>query len=246
MGRTQFTLYVAAPDLPRLAQFVAATFDWTAQPSPDGTAVRMSASGETIVTAIETIGNAIPGMLASFHVENTERVASDAERLGARVVRRRSGDAAFIRLFGRTGEPFAIEEASSARPASSDPRLELWTRDVEASLNFYTELFGWTVETRGGASSFLSEGTVIATVQQMDEAFDDLAFRRAIGEADGHAGRTVPHWMPYITVHGLDDCLERCRFFGSRVVVSPSAVSIHRRSALVRDQQNAHIGIREA
>jgi uncharacterized protein len=247
MGRTQFSLYVAAPDLPRLAQFVAATFDWTAQPSPDGTAVRMSEGGETIVTAIETTGKAIPGMLSSFHVEDAERVASDAERLGARIVRRRPGDAAFIMLLGRTGEPFAIEEeASGARPASSDARLELWTRDVEAALTFYRELFGWTVETRGGASSFLCEGAVVATIQQMDDAFDDLAFRRAIGEASGDAGRTVPHWMPYITVRNLDVCLERCRFFGGRVVVSPSAVSIHRRSALVRDEQYAHIGIREA
>src|SRR5262245_25524625 len=38
MGRTKFSLYVAAPDLPRLAQFVAATFDLTAQLSPDSTA----------------------------------------------------------------------------------------------------------------------------------------------------------------------------------------------------------------
>lgn len=224
---------------------MASTFDWTARLSPDGTAVRMSVRDEAVVTAIETTGNAIPGMLISFHVDDAERVASDAERLGARVVRRRPGDAAFIMLHGRTGEPFAIEEASSALPSPSDPRLELWTREVEAALPFYTELFGWTVETRGGASSFLSDGTVIATVQQMDDAFDDLAFRRAIGETVGDAG-TVPHWMPYITVDALDDCLERCRFFGGRVVVSPSTVSVHRRSALVRDPQYAHIGIREA
>jgi predicted enzyme related to lactoylglutathione lyase len=246
MGRTRFSLYVAAPDLPRLAQFVAATFDLTAQLSPDGSAVRMSSRDEVVVTAIETTGNAIPGMLTSFHVEGAEHAASEAERLGARVVRRRPGDAAFIMLLGRTGEPFAIEEAPAAvRPPAVEPRHELWTRDVEAALSFYTALFGWTVETRSGAVSLLSDGTSIATVRQMDDAFDDLAFRRAIGQADGDSGSTVPHWMPYITVRGLTACLERCRFFGGRVVISPSAVPIHSPVALVRDPQGAHIGIRE-
>jgi predicted enzyme related to lactoylglutathione lyase len=79
----------------------------------------------------------------------------------------------------------------------------------------------------------------------MDDAFDDLAFRRAIGQADSDAGRTVPHWMPYITVRNLGDCLDRCRFFGGRVLISPSAVPIHSPAALMRDPQGAHIGIRE-
>lgn len=246
MGRTRFTLYMAAPDLPRLAQFVAATFEFTARLSPDGTAVRMCVHGETILTVIDTTGNAIPGMLTSFHVEGAERVASDAERLGARVVRRRPGDAAFIMLLGRTGEPFAIEEALAAiRPPAVEPRQELWTRDVEAALSFYTALFGWTAETRGGAVSLHSDGLPIATVRRMDDAFDDLAFRRAIGQADRDSDRTVPHWMPYIAVRGLNDCLERCRFFGGRVLISPSAVPIDSPTALVRDPQGAHIGIRE-
>jgi predicted enzyme related to lactoylglutathione lyase len=204
--------------------------------------------GETIVTAIETTGNAIPGMLTSFHVEDAEGVAGEAERLGARVVRRRPGDAAFIMLLGRTGEPFAIEEAPRVpHPApANEARLELWTRDVEAALPFYAKLFGWTVETRGASTASLySDGAIIATVGQWDDAFDDLAFRRAIGQAESDGGRTVPHWMPYIAVRSLNDCLDRCRFFGGRVLISPSAVPIHSPTALVRDPQGAHIGIRE-
>jgi predicted enzyme related to lactoylglutathione lyase len=51
--------------------------------------------------------------------------------------------------------------------------------------------------------------------------------------------------MPYCPVRNLDEVLDRCRFFGGRVVVAPTALPVGARTALVRDPQGAHIGLRE-
>jgi uncharacterized protein len=248
MGRSRHSLYIAAPDLPRLAEFVAATFEWTARPADGGATVRLSRQGEPLMTAITSSEKAIPGMLVGFHVDDVERAAEHAERMGARIGRRFSeGETSFVMLVGSTGEPFAIEQASAAArstPTTEAP-LELWTRDCDAAASFYTGLLGWSVEARGRAQVFCSESVPVASIGQLDDAFDDLAFQRAIGRVHHNAHRTISHWMPYCPVRNLDDVLDRCRFFGGRVVVAPTDLPVGARTALVRDPQGAHVGLRE-
>jgi predicted enzyme related to lactoylglutathione lyase len=177
-----------------------------------------------------------------------ERTAQHAERLGARIGRRFSeGDTSFVMLVGCTGEPFAIERTPAvarSTPAIETP-LELWTRDLKAATSFYAELLGWSAEARGRAQAFCLGGVPIASVGELDNAFDDFAFQRAIGRVHHDAHRTISHWMPYCPVRNLDDVLDRCRFFGGRVVVAPTALPVGARTALVRDPQGVHVGLRE-
>jgi predicted enzyme related to lactoylglutathione lyase len=249
MARTQYTVYVAAPDLARLVQFTAGAFEWTVKLLPRGDLVELSFSDTVVAVGSVPAANAIPGILVAFHAPDAEQLAAAAERLGGTTVHRQtSEDAAFIMMRGRTGELFAIQRAApSANRASPTPGawLELWTPSPTIAEAFYGELFGWTVERRGNVGLYCSNGAPIASIGVLDEAFDDLAFRRAVGLATDSERRTGPHWMAFCPTRSLEESLGRARFLGGHVAIPPTSLTVGGACALILEPQGGHIGLRE-
>ena len=85
--------------------------------------------------------------------------------------------------------------------------LEIPARTAEASAEFYSSIFGWTVRQRGdGALAFDDTGGVSGTwVKESDRAPDE-------------------HTRTYIMVDGITETLERIRDAGGQVLTPRTAI----------------------
>jgi predicted enzyme related to lactoylglutathione lyase len=104
------------------------------------------------------------------------------------------------------------------RPPRLDPvvHLELHTGNLARASDFYTRVFGWSVETvEVGHRSYLS--------LNLGDGIDG-----GIVEHDGEGSR----WLPYVEVADLMDVTERARALGAAVILEPREGPIGWRSIL--------------
>jgi uncharacterized protein len=80
--------------------------------------------------------------------------------------------------------------------------LEIPTRDIPASVAFYTSVFGWTKRTRG-------DGTL---------AFDDGAEQVSGSWVTGRAPSSVPGMLLYIMIDDIDATIAAIVAHGGRIV----------------------------
>lgn len=107
---------------------------------------------------------------------------------------------------------------------------ELASRDADAAIRFYTEVFGWRAETvpvgpTTYTTFFLGDEKIGGTMQMT---------------ADW--GDTRPHWMPYIAVDDVDATAAKVAALGGKVCVPPTDIPPGR-FALVEDPQGAYFSI---
>ena len=111
---------------------------------------------------------------------------------------------------------------------------ELYTRDTTAAAQFYTSLFGWSVEQTqsgdGGEYNLFSLGGKPA------------AGMMAIRE---EWGPMPPNWSIYLAVANLDDSLERLQSLGGQQISPAMAVDGVGRFAFICDPQGAYSTIIE-
>jgi predicted enzyme related to lactoylglutathione lyase len=108
---------------------------------------------------------------------------------------------AFVRAAG--GDPSEVEP-----PDGGWLWTELWTRDLEAAISFYSSLVGYDVETVD--STVLQDYTVLkrdgrarAGVRQLP--WDDV----------------MPNWLPYVRVADPRAIADRVESLGGRVLIAP-------------------------
>lgn len=104
---------------------------------------------------------------------------------------------------------------------------ELIADDPDSAREFYTELFGWTVE---------------------DMPMGDFHYTvvKAGGQPVGgimptppQTGAEGPRWGAYVTVEDADVCAERARELGAEILVGPTDVPTVGRMFVFRDPQGA-------
>lgn len=110
---------------------------------------------------------------------------------------------------------------------------ELYTRDLEATQRFYSELFGWEWSSmpmlQGGEYHLANVGEMpIAGVLVMDENW----------------GEIPPHWMVYIQVEDADEAASRVESLGGDVCVPVTEIAVGR-FAVVNDDQKGTFTIFE-
>jgi predicted enzyme related to lactoylglutathione lyase len=96
--------------------------------------------------------------------------------------------------------------------------------DAETAKSFYTDLFGWELETfKPGEADY----TMIKANDQMQGGFN---------EPEGGA---PPHWLAYVLVQSADETVEKAKSAGGSAIMDPFDVPDVGRLAILKDPQGA-------
>ena len=110
---------------------------------------------------------------------------------------------------------------------------ELRTKDLDAATEFYTKMFGWTIEqskvTPMAYKEIVLEGTAVGGIMPIDEKW----------------GPQPPpsHWASYIAVANADETAEKIKANGGSVRVPPFDAPGVGRMAMVADPAGADFSI---
>ena len=134
-------------------------------------------------------------------------------------------------IFDSQNAVLAFIKSSSGDPKDGDPVYnewfwtELWTNDVENSLKFYTELFGYNYK-----------------------KFDNRAENKYhVLEKEGRPRAGIikipfenvkPHWMPYLAVKDPSEIVKRVEQFGGTVYLSSEGIAGNN-AAIIADPSGA-------
>ncbi len=110
--------------------------------------------------------------------------------------------------------------------------VELMTPDTEASVKFYTELFGWTTKKEA-----MSDGSEYIT---FSVAGKDVG---GISPIPKDSPNIPPYWGMYITVTDVDATVKQAETLGAKTLVPPMDVPNVGRFAVLQDPQGAVISI---
>ena len=120
---------------------------------------------------------------------------------------------------------------------NTDPKFnqfewnELSTKDMVTSQEFYTKLFGWTAHETWLADQkyiiFKQGAANVAGMMRMSEEW----------------GKTLSHWISYISVEDVDQIAERVEELGGNLLVPPTDVPEVGRFAILTDLSGAMLGI---
>jgi predicted enzyme related to lactoylglutathione lyase len=109
--------------------------------------------------------------------------------------------------------------------------VELMTRAPERAVDFYTTVFGWSVNASERYTQWGVDGADFGGMVTMDDKFP----------------HEVPaHWLPYFAVADVDDTAARATRAGGTVLMEPTSVPDGPRIAVLRDPQNAMFGVYRA
>ena len=106
---------------------------------------------------------------------------------------------------------------------------ELSTADPEAASKFYSQLFGWTVQT-------MDMGTGPYHVVKVG----DTSIGGIMAKPPGAEGMPSM-WGCYVTVDDVDKTAERCQALGGKLLVAPMDIPTVGRMAVLQDPQGAVI-----
>ena len=108
---------------------------------------------------------------------------------------------------------------------------ELMTTDSAAAADFYSQLFGWTVQSMdmgGGTYRVVKVGeTSVGGIMDIPK--------------DGPP--TPPNWGCYVTVNNVEDVLSHCAQLGGKTLVPPMDVPGVGRMAVLQDPQGAVLSV---
>ena len=129
-----------------------------------------------------------------------------------------------------------MSEMSTYKPGTFS-WVDLATSDAAAAKEFYTALFGWTVnDLPMGPDAFYSmlriDGKEVAALYALNEQ------QRSQG--------VPPHWMSYITVSSVDETASKAESLKGKVVMGPADVFSSGRMALLQDPTGAMVAVWEA
>ncbi|MEU2861512.1 VOC family protein [Streptomyces mirabilis] len=109
--------------------------------------------------------------------------------------------------------------------------VELLTRAPDRAVEFYTTVFGWTVNPSEHYTQWGIEGADFGGMVAMDDNFP-------------HA--VPPHWLPYFAVEDVDATANATVGAGGGILMEPTSVPQGPRIAVLRDPQGAFFGVHVA
>lgn len=108
------------------------------------------------------------------------------------------------------------------------PWHEVYTANVQGTVDFYTRALGWETETMqmpmGPYTMLKANGTSVCGV------FDSA-----------QADNAPPHWAVYIAVDDLDARLAKCLELGANLIVPAMDIETVGRMAMIQDPQGAMV-----
>lgn len=244
---------LATTDPEAAKRFYAELFGWDYEDNPvpgDGVYTMAKVGGETVAAVWEQPeaqreAGAPPNWLSYVTVASADDAAAAAKEAGGSV----HAEPFDVMEAGRmaviadpTGAMFGVWEARQSIGAGrvNEPGCLTWnelaTNDVEAASNFYTELFGWSIEEldTGGGPRIWSIGHEGGADGQNGDV-------RELGPAEESF---APNWMPYFAVESVDGTLESADKAGAATLVPGTDIPAGRFAAL-RDPQGAAFALFE-
>ncbi|MER6542982.1 VOC family protein [Streptomyces sp. NPDC001250] len=106
--------------------------------------------------------------------------------------------------------------------------VELATRDTERARDFYTTVFGWSVNASEWYTQWGIDGDDFGGMADMGDRFPP---------------EVPPHWLPYFAVPDVDATADVAQSAGGAVVLAPVSVPDGPRIAVLRDPQDAAFGV---
>jgi len=143
----------------------------------------------------------------------------------------------FAILTDPEGVPFGVMRSSSGDPGDyrAEPGEWIWhelfTRDLEKAVRFYTSLFGYTVE----KDALLGE--------VMDYLLKSQDYLRAGIGVLSHDSDYPPTWLGYIRVKDMDATLKRIQSHGGKIIFEPQDDVADRGLAIAADPTGATVGL---
>ncbi|WP_367324995.1 VOC family protein [Streptomyces sp. HUAS ZL42] len=228
-------------DLAAAKRFYAELFGWRAETDP-----RQEAGGYTVAH----LGDAAVAALAPLYQEeqpvawNVSFAVPDADAAVARVAE--AGGTVLLGPMdvfdvGRfavavdpTGAVFQLWQARAFPGAGlfnapgSLGWVELMTRAPERAVDFYTTVFGWSVNASEQYTQWGIDGADFGGMVTMDDKFP----------------HEVPaHWLPYFAVADVDTTAAAATDAGGTLLMEPTSVPDGPRIAVLRDPQGAVFGM---
>lgn len=181
---------------------------------PHWTAYVAVGDADDTARAVETAGGKV--IVAPMEVMDAGRMAIFADPLGAVFAVWQAAGHTGVEL---SGEPGTLNW------------VELNTRDVDASRQFYESVFGWNAETHEGEmpyTEFHNDGPSVAGMAAIP---------------DGAPAELPSHWLVYFGVEDVDGTADQARELGGDVLLGPVDVPGMLRFAVLRDPQGASFGV---
>ncbi|MCW7941561.1 hydroxylase [Streptomyces hygroscopicus] len=228
-------------DLEAAKRFYADLFGWRPETDP-----RQEAGGYTVAH----LGDAPVGALSplyqesqpvawnvSFVVADADAAAEAVQEAGGTVilgpmdvfdagrftVARDPGGAAF-----QMWEPRTFPGAGLFNAPGSLGWVELLTREPERVTDFYTTVFGWTVN---------------ASEDYTQWGIDGADFGGMLTMGDRFPPEVPSHWLPYFAVEDVDAATAAATRAGASVLMDPTSVPDGPRIAVLKDPQGAVFGV---
>ncbi|MGP4088058.1 VOC family protein [Streptomyces sp. KR55] len=125
-------------------------------------------------------------------------------------------------------QPRAFEGAGLFNAPGSLGWVELMTREPARARDFYTTVFGWTVNASEHYTQWGIAGVDFGGMMTMDDKFPH---------------EVPPHWLPYFAVADVDDTTATATGAGGTALMEPTSVPDGPRIAVLRDPQGAVFGV---
>ncbi|MEU6377083.1 VOC family protein [Streptomyces sp. NPDC046909] len=106
--------------------------------------------------------------------------------------------------------------------------VELMSRQPERAVDFYTTVFGWSVNASEHYTQWGIDGADFGGMVRMDDKFPP---------------EVPPHWLPYFAVADVDASAATATGAGGTVLMEPTTVTGELRIAVLRDPQGAMFGV---
>jgi predicted enzyme related to lactoylglutathione lyase len=109
---------------------------------------------------------------------------------------------------------------------------ELRTKNLPAALEFYSKLFGWTIEQ-----------SKVSQMEYKEIILDGKAQGGIMGMADPEWGDLPSHWATYVAVDSADETVAKITANGGSVHVPPFDAPGVGRMSMVADPSGANFAI---
>ncbi len=203
---------------------------------PNGTMVAgMMSNAET---------GAPPSWLIYFTAANADDTVAHITAAGGAVLRPAAdipGTGRFAVVADPQGAAFGVLQPDTAAPPQGGSAFdqkkpghgnwhELMSRDPQAAMGFYGDLFGW------GSGQAMDMGEM-GTYQIFSHQGTDIGGIMGLGNAP------MPMWMPYFGVDGVTEAISRIESGGGTVFHGPAEVPGGAHIAAAVDPQGAHFAV---
>ncbi|AWW40987.1 VOC family protein [Streptomyces cadmiisoli] len=232
---------LSTTDLESAERFYAELFGWRSETDPRQGAGGYSVArlGDAAVAALSPLyqeGGAVAWNV-SFGVRDADETAREVTKAGGTVLLGPTDVfdmGRFAVAADSSGAPFslwqprAFEGADLFNAPGSLGWVELLTREPARARDFYTTVFGWTVNVSPYYTQWGIAGADFGGMTEMDDKFPP---------------EVPPHWLPYFAVADVDGTAATATRAGGTVLMAPTSVPDGPRIAVLRDPQGAVLGV---